>query len=595
MSAKLERLVCQFYEQEAAQDDAEYRAQLIRDNPELRAELQDFFAAHDRLQGVTNPAHSNSPAVAEGNWIPIQPVSRVSRDDPFPETLVRDQIDGFGARVSHVGQRFGEYEIDELIARGGMGIVYRARHVSLNRTVALKMILSGQWAGEEEVRRFNMEAAAAAKLEHPAIVPIYEVGQSGDQRYFSMAFVDGPTLAEHLKERGPLPHFEAAELALRIAEAVAYAHSQGVVHRDLKPGNILLQPKPVNAGAEAARDSSSSLKLEKAFYVSGEFTPRITDFGLAKQLDEASDITSTGQILGTPGFMSPEQAAASEQIDKRTDIYSIGAILYATLIGEPPHQAENKIDTLLQVMRAEPIHVRVRDRRIPRSLALIVHKCLEKDPDKRYASAQELADDLHRCLSREPVHAKPPSWPSRIWRWARQRPALAVTLVSLLVFFSWYMLTVYVIWPEDKLQQPAPTVGFLVMTWLAMAAIFQMGVFKAGKRLKEVLIYAWASLDVVMFTIILYCATGANSPALVVYPLLVAGAGLRYRLRLVWLVCGVSLIGYWWLVLQSGWLQQNANISAGEPIYFSLCLMIIAVIMQILLWRIQQLSTHERP
>ncbi len=223
---------------------------------------------------------------------------------------------------------FGDYELQAEIARGGMGVVYRACQLSLNRTVALKMILAGQLAGEADVRRFYAEAEAAANLDHPGIVPIFEIGQFEGQHYFSMALVEGTSLAAMLAE-GPLPPREAAKILKQVAEAVEYAHGTGVIHRDLKPANVLID-KHGNA--------------------------RVTDFGLAKRVQNVSDLTGTGQILGTPIYMPPEQAAGkTEEVRETADVYALGAILYAMLTGRPPFQSDNSLDTLLQVLEREPV------------------------------------------------------------------------------------------------------------------------------------------------------------------------------------------------------------------------------------------------
>ena len=220
-------------------------------------------------------------------------------------------------------QGFGEYELLEEIARGGMGVVYRARQVSLNRIVALKMIKSGEVATEEDVHRFKTEAEAAAQLDHPNIVPVFEVGEHDGQHFFSMRFVDGPSLQDRLRE-GPLPPKDAAAVVKLISEAVAYAHKRGIVHRDLKPANVLI-------------DSDGQ--------------PRVTDFGLAKTITDASGMTVTGQILGTPSYMPPEQAnGRTDEIGPLSDVYSLGAVLYCLLTGRPPYQAATLVETLKQVL-----------------------------------------------------------------------------------------------------------------------------------------------------------------------------------------------------------------------------------------------------
>jgi serine/threonine protein kinase len=273
-----------------------------------------------------------------------------------------------------------------------MGVVYKARQSSLNRVVAVKMILSGHLASEADVRRFHTEAEAAANLDHPGIVPIYEVGLHEGQHYFSMAYITGESLAERL-QRESLADYDAAGLVQAIAEAIQYAHERGVLHRDLKPANILQDEKGV---------------------------VRVTDFGLAKRMEGDQQLTATGQALGTPSFMPPEQASGRRAaIGPAVDVYALGAILYAALTGRPPFQAETALDTLMQVLEREPTPLREVNADISPDLESICLKCLEKVPAQRYESAQELADELERFLNGEPIGARPLTAFGRVLRWRR--------------------------------------------------------------------------------------------------------------------------------------------------------------------------------
>ena len=293
---------------------------------------------------------------------------------------------------SHIGalaRNFGDYELLEEIARGGMGVVYKARQVKLNRVVAIKMILAGQLASEADVKRFYTEAESAAKLDHRGIVPIYEVGQKDGQHFFSMAFVEGNSLAEQVKE-GPLPPREAAKIISQIAEAVAFAHEQGVIHRDLKPANVLLDKN-------------------------GQ--PKVTDFGLARQTEGGSDLTGTGQILGTPSYMPPEQAAGRiRDIGPRSDVYALGAILYALLTGRPPFQESTPLDTLVSVLDRDPVAPRRLSPGVDRDLELICLKCLDKSPDQRYLTASDLVNDLNDFLAGDPISISSPNLVRRLAR-----------------------------------------------------------------------------------------------------------------------------------------------------------------------------------
>jgi WD40 repeat protein len=299
---------------------------------------------------------------------------------------------------------FGDYELLEEIARGGMGVVYRAKQVSLNRIVALKMILSGQFSSARMVQRFQTEAEAAARLDHPNIVPIYEIGRHQAQHYFSMRFLEGGTLTQAMA----LQKFEprrAAELMVVVARAVHYAHQHGIVHRDMKPGNILLDLK-------------------------GE--PHVADFGLAKLLESDTELTHTQAVLGTPSYMAPEQASgASKQATTAIDIYSLGSILYELLTGRPPFKAETAINTLHLVLEAEPAKPHLLNPELDRDIETICLKCLEKDPRNRYASADALAEDLQRWLSDHPILARPVMLPERAFKWARRRPAIASLIVAI--------------------------------------------------------------------------------------------------------------------------------------------------------------------
>jgi tRNA A-37 threonylcarbamoyl transferase component Bud32 len=314
----------------------------------------------------------------------------------------------FPAGEALPGQRFGDYELIEEIARGGMGVVWRARQAGLNREVALKMILSGRFASEEEVRRFRTEAEAAAQLQHPNIVAIHEFGERDGAPFFTMDFVRGRSLADVCAER-PLTSERAAAYLKTIAEAVHFAHQRGVVHRDLKPGNVLID----------ATDA-----------------PRITDFGLAKMISRDSDLTLTGTVMGSPGYMAPEQAQGkSDLIGPRSDVYSLGAILYEALTARPPFRAATPLETMKQVVEAEPASPSQVNPAVPRDLDTICLKCLEKDPARRYATARVFAEELDRFLRHEPIHSRPATVAERTRKWAKRKPAVAALVaVSALAF-----------------------------------------------------------------------------------------------------------------------------------------------------------------
>jgi formylglycine-generating enzyme required for sulfatase activity len=303
------------------------------------------------------------------------------------------------------------YDILGILSHGGMGVVYRARQLGANRLVALKMIRALEHANPTDRLRFQIETEAVARLQHPHIVQLYEVGEVRGQPFFSLEFCDGGTLAEELKKKFPTPR-EAAELIETLARAIHYAHLRGVVHRDLKPSNVLL------AGAKRL--------------------PKITDFGLAKRIDaEAREISQSGVVMGTAAYMAPEQAAGKvRDTGPAADVYALGVLLYECLTGRPPFKGENIVQTLEQVRSQEPVPPARLQPKVPRDLDTVCLKCLRKEPERRYASAEELADDLRRFQAGEPIRARPVGALERAAKWAKRRPALAgllgVTLLALI-------------------------------------------------------------------------------------------------------------------------------------------------------------------
>jgi eukaryotic-like serine/threonine-protein kinase len=306
---------------------------------------------------------------------------------------------------------FGDYEILGRVDEGGMGVVYKARQLSLNRVVALKFVRLGGQAGGGELRRFQMEAENVARLDHPNIVPVFEVGQHQGQPYFSMKFIDGGSLARLVAGReqlaaGAAGPRRAAQLLATVARAVQHAHERGILHRDLKPANVLLQP----AGSAGQPT-----------------TPLVTDFGLAKRLegDVGQTLSQSGAVVGTPEYMAPEQATAQKELTTATDVYGLGAILYALLTGRPPFRAASVFETLQQVVEREPTPPRQLNRHVHLDLETICLKCLHKQPAQRYASAQEVADELERFLRGADIRARPAGRLELVRRWCRRNPALA--------------------------------------------------------------------------------------------------------------------------------------------------------------------------
>jgi serine/threonine protein kinase len=329
------------------------------------------------------------------------------------------------------------YEIIEEIGRGGMGVVYRARQLVLHRTVALKMVLTGFHAESKNLARLRAEAATLARLQHPNIVQIYDVGEADGRPYFVFEFVAGGSLAQHIQGK-PQPVRTASQLVETLARAVQAAHDNGVIHRDLKPANILLQKDE----DERLKDTEGSNDSGARFIVHGSSfsLPKITDFGLAKCIGGDEDgaapggLTATGDLLGTPNYMAPEQAMARRQpLGPTADVYALGAILYELLTGRPPFTGETPLTTVLQVLSNEPVPVTQLQPNVPPDLETICLKCLRKEPRQRYTSALELADDLHRFLRDEPIRGRPIGAVEKLWRWVRHHPATTTLLVAGLI------------------------------------------------------------------------------------------------------------------------------------------------------------------
>lgn len=374
-----------------AEGQAATPAELCRDCPELLTELEKRIAVLEKMAELAD-AGQETPTFA------------TATSQPAPPT-------------SHERPRIPGYEILGELGRGGMGVVYKARQVSLNRTVALKMILAGSHAGQEATARFLREAEIIAHLRHPHVVQVHEFGSHEGKAFFSLEYLEGGSLAEKLRGE-PQSADQAAQIVEVLSRAVDAAHEQGIVHRDLKPANVLL---------------------------AADGTPKLTDFGLAKQGD--SGMTATGQVMGTPSYMAPEQAGGkAKTIGPAADIYALGAILYEMLTGRPPFKGTSAWDTLQMVVGMEAVAPRQLQPKVPRDLETICLKCLHKDPGRRYPSAAALADDLHRFLNGEPILARPIRVPERMLRWARRSPrvaalSIAVVLLVLLVLIGSFLET----------------------------------------------------------------------------------------------------------------------------------------------------------
>jgi serine/threonine-protein kinase len=426
-----------------------YGELLLREEQGERPRPDEFLARFPHLAGQLRRLFEVHAAVCSA----CLPAPRAAESSPGPRPAAPPRADG-AKTVPESAADFARlsgaaavvvpgYEVLGELGRGGMAVVHKARHLGLKRLVALKMILAGAHAGEADLARFRAEAEAIARLQHPNIVQIYEVGEHAGRHYLALEFVDGGTLAQRLNVT-PLPPREAAELVRALARAVHYAHGRGVIHRDLKPANILL-----------ARDG----------------TPKVSDFGLAKQLAQDTGQTQMGTLLGTPSYMAPEQAEGhTKEVGPPADVYALGAILYECLTGRPPFRAPSVAETLEQVRLHEPVPPRRLQPKVPRSLETVCLKCLEKGPQKRYGSAGALAEDLRRFLGEEPILARPPGPAARFALWCR-RPERIRDAGSFMIFLG----VVGALWALSGIAVSAA--GILVtpdpaQTQLMMAASF---------------------------------------------------------------------------------------------------------------------------
>jgi serine/threonine protein kinase len=525
-SSRLAALVDQLLAEARAGSPAEVD-RVAAENPDLADELRELWA----VAAVAEEFGSQSAA---------------HKDDG--ERLDPSSLAAHGAAMP---PSFGDYELFEELGRGGMGVVYRARQKSLDRIVALKIILGGSAATNADLARFRGEAETAARLNHPHIVPVYDVGQHSGLPYFTMRYVKGSTLAQRLAE-GPLPGREAARLLAPVARAIAKAHQQGVLHRDLKPSNILID---------------------------AEGRPYVSDFGLAKRLvpetpDEShthrfGPLTQTGAILGTPGYMSPEQAAGRRGvIGAGSDIYSLGAILYAMLTGRPPFQAATPVDTVLMLLEQDPVSPQLLNPRVDRDLEMVALKCLQKPTELRYPTAAELADDLEAYLVDEPVSARSSRFTQILTRAFRETHHVgvlenwgllwmlhaAVLLVLCLVTNGFQLSGVTARWPYVALW----TVG--LGTW---AAIFWNLRRRSGPItfVERQIAHVWAGsmiIDTFMYAIEYLL----QMPVLTLSPMLGPVSGAVFLMKAA-MLSGVFYIHAAVLCLTGvvmAWLQQQTTI-----------------------------------
>jgi eukaryotic-like serine/threonine-protein kinase len=473
--------------------------------------------------------------------------------------------------ASGLPRDFGPYELLREIGRGGMGVVYQARQKGLDRSVAVKMILANHLATPELVRRFQAEAKAAARLRHSNIVHIHDVGQLDGQDFFAMEYIEGPSLAERILD-GPVDFPTTVRLMATVARAVEHLHQQGIVHRDLKPSNILLD---------------------------ADGQPYVTDFGLAKVFAVGGDMTATGVIAGTPSYMAPEQASGRRtRVSPATDIYSLGAILYELLTGAPPFRAETPLDTLMEVLSGDPVMPRTINPHVPRGLELICLKCLEKEPEKRYASAAELADDLDRFARGDVLEVRPPTVLQQFWSWTRRQPALVTRLGTLGVFYAIETVnyTFGIGATDSSFHTP---VSVIVAIWVVASFICQR--LLDSRRWSLPAPFVWGTLDSVALLMVLIEGNGAASSLLVGYPLIIVGSALWFRVRFVWFTTLLSILSYGVLMIDYYYrrpdiLKPVIHLTPDRHVIFVVALMVLGAIVAYLVRRVRTLSNfYGRP
>lgn len=473
------------------------------------------LAAFDALN-----AYAETGAASDPSFNPLfRCLDRLAALGPDDGAAGGDPLDS----SSHIGlpTRLGDYEIGACLGRGGMGAVYRGRHVKMGHEVAIKVIAGDTAGSPEVVERFYQEARAAAGEEHPNVVAVRHVEQEAGLHYLVMDLVDGPTLSERLLD-GPMDWKQAANLMVRVADALQHLHDRGVVHRDLKPSNILLDCHG---------------------------RPYVTDFGLAK-LVNAVGKTQSRALVGTPRYMSPEQASGrAKDVGPESDVFALGAILYECLTGRPAFDAEHPLDAVLQVIETEPRPIRASQRDVPRDLERIVVRCMEKDRDSRYATAREVVNDLKACLAGEPLAASRTTAPAFLRRAFRRRPAVALRIlgvgaIALIVQAShWFAETVSLktaVVPASTQEHMA--VMSVLFGWLgASIALHVIWRKIEGDRWVP---YMWAVIDVVFLTWVLMISRDAlNAPA-VGYPCLIAVAGVWLKQPVVWFTSLAAAAGY---------------------------------------------------
>lgn len=474
-----------------------------------RGEEADVEAAAAEHPDLADELRELWPAIRQTDSIARACTSSVNASTTS-QAVSSQQIKSEWLAAQRLPRQFGDYELLEELGRGGMGVVYKARQMSLNRLVAVKMLLGAESASDTERARFRTEAEAAASLEHPHIVRVYEVGEIDEQLYFSMQWIEGRTLADRLDE-GPLSPKEAAQLLAPVCRAIDFAHRNGVLHRDVKPSNILIDQQQ---------------------------RPLVSDFGLAKQLKTHSGLTRTGAIVGTPNYIPPEQAAGNRgELGPYSDVYSLGMILYEMMTGRPAFQAASPLDTVLLVLEQDPLPPRLLNAKVDRDLELVALKCLQKPVSLRYSSAAALADDLESFLSGEPVAARTGGFGQILARWFRETHHAGV-LENWGLLWMWHSLVLLVLCLTTNMlhwlgiAQPWPYVILWAAGLAIWAPIFWMFRRRAGPVtfVERQIAHVWAA-SMVASVLLFVIEMMLELPVLTLSPVLGLIAGMVFFIK----------------------------------------------------------------
>lgn len=526
---------------------------------------------------------------ADGGFVDL--VVKAVADAPHEETIAFESGDGRSVQQNpKVASRefvfdasgLERYEIISELGRGGMGVVYLAKDAQLQRKVALKVIRSADHASSEDIDRFRQEAELVASLQHPGIVQIYEVGQTRGTPYLALEYVDGVTLADYTNGQEQ-PYRWSATMLLQLTKAMEFAHQSSVIHRDLKPTNVLVkttQDGNSDATTWSPRVSDGSGKVPQAVPIA-----KITDFGLGKKIDENSDLTKTGFALGTPSFMSPEQAIGnSRTLGPSTDVYSLGAILYFLLTGQAPFDADEVLVTIRQVLDEEPTPPRKLVRSIPKPLETICLKCLRKEPSSRYASTGELATDLERFLQGDPILAKPLNIAQRTFIWARRRPLAATAVIMAFALMGLHLTARFIFqqpWHNGAFKYIAPS---LIVGWtLGMLILESLSRRHHWRDLEK---YGYVLLSVITFTTVFHFDMGPRSGPVPMYVVSIVISVLALpNPKMVWFTTLLSMLAYGILFALSFYTAPQNLVSGEAAAGLLLSLFITGLALHLLLRR----------